>query len=348
MNNKQNNNLEIWALLDGISGHDAQVMGVIEALQLPFKKKKIFYNEKASKPNFLKTDGLGTIDAKKSDMISAPWPDIIVSCGRKSASVAAAIKKRAKKDRYKTFAAHISWPGLPVNRFDLIATPSHDAILWPYSKNKKIYRFLGSPNRITKEFLLNEYRIWARTIGELPEPRISVLIGGDSKKVSFNISHAKVLVEHIVHLCSKFKAAVLVTTSRRTNPEVASFVESELKRRIGRYLHFHDFGKSKANPFYAFLQLADMIIVTGDSVSMLSESCTTGKPVYIFSPEENASEKHKQFHRSLIENNYATYLDEENEDKLLKSGIPKTNKAYKPLNSSADIANEIKKRLQLY
>jgi mitochondrial fission protein ELM1 len=125
-------------------------------------------------------------------------------------------------------------------------------------------------------------------------------------------------------------------------------MEDELKRRIGRYLHFHDFNKTKANPFYAYLQLADIIIVTGDSVSMCSESCSTGKPVYIFSPDGNASEKHKAFHNSLYENGYAKEFNEDIIKDLKKSGIPEENEANKPLNSANDIAAEIKKRSNLF
>ncbi len=343
IDDRKNDSPEIWAILDGVSGHDSQVLGVAEALNSSFVKKKIVYNEKADRPNFLKFDGLATIDKKRSDLISEPWPDIIISCGRKAGAVAKSIRNKARKDGKKSFLAHILWPGSAMG-FDLIACPLHDIIPFPFSGSKKLHRFLGSPNRISKEFLLNEYRIWARTIGELPSPRIAVLIGGDSKKTVFNDIHAKVLSEQIVQICSKFKAAVLVTTSRRTSPAITSYLESELKRRIGRYLHFHDFNKTKANPFYAFLQLADIIIVTGDSISMCSESCSTGKPVYIFSPEGNASDKHREFHEALYESGYAQEFNDKLKEAILSSGIPENNNANKPLNSASDIADEIKRR----
>jgi len=339
---------DIWALVDGVSGHDSQVLGIADAFGIPYIKKKIGYNDSAGKPNFLKFDALSTIDKKRSDVISEPWPDIIISCGRKSAAIAKAIKKKARKAGKRTFAAHILWPGIVAFGFDLIAVPRHDNLLWPAGKSKRIFRFLGSPNRITKEFLLNEYLIWARTIGELPKPRIAVLIGGDTKKTKLTESHAKKLADDVVKLCSEFKAAVLVTTSRRTSQKVSSLLEDELKKRIGRFLHFHDFNRSKANPFYAFLQLADIIIVSGDSISMASESCSTGKPVYIFSPEGSASEKHFDFHGSLYSAGFATKLGGESMEALLTAGISGKNMAQKPLNSAMDVALEIKKRSGLF
>lgn len=346
MNDKpQNKNPEIWALLDGTAGHDSQVMGVAEALKLPFNRKKLTYNEKAKKPNFLKFNALNTIDARKSDIISEPYPDIIISCGRKAGSVALAIKKKAKKSGKKTFINHILWPGFPYFNYDMISVPTHDSLLFPASRSKKIFRFLGAPNRITKEFLLNEYRIWARTIGELPSPRIAVLVGGDTKRTFFNEIHARDLIDNVVNLCSELKAALLVTNSRRTRDSVTDMMQNEFKRRIGRNLHFHDFNKSKANPFYAFLQLADMIIVTGDSISMCSESCATAKPVYIYSPEGNAPDKHRQFHQMIIDKGYASNFDEKAINQILKRGIPDTNSANKSLNASQQIADEILRRV---
>jgi mitochondrial fission protein ELM1 len=342
----QNKNLEIWALLDGTAGHDSQVMGVVEAMKLPFTRKKLTYNDKASRPNFLKFNALNTIDSRKSDIISEPYPDIIISCGRKAGSVALAIKKKAKKSGKKTFINHILWPGFPYAGYDMISVPSHDSLLFPASRSKKIFRFIGAPNRITKEFLLNEYRIWARTIGELPSPKIAVLVGGDSKRTAFTEQHARALTENVIKLCSELKATLLITNSRRTSVSVTEYMQNELKRRVGRFLHFHDFNKSKANPFYAFLQLADMIIVTGDSISMCSESCATAKPVYIYSPEGNAPEKHRQFHQIIIDKGYASNFDEKSINQILARGIPDTNSANKSLNASQEIADEILKRVK--
>ncbi len=344
--NAENKIPEVWALLDNVTGHNTQVLGVAESLGLPFHKKKIEYNEKAEWPNFLKLNGLATIDKSKSDNIAPPYPDIVISCGRKAASVAMSIKKTAKKNGVKTFAAHILWPGFPTNGLDLVAVPLHDSIA---KKNKKkLFKFLGAPNRISREFLLNEYRIWARTIGDLPSPKITVLVGGDSKNNNFTMEHASRLVDGIVQICGHLKAAALVTTSRRTNADVARFMEDELKKRLGKYIYFHDFNRSKANPFYAYLQLADMIIVTGDSVSMISESCATGKPVYVYSPDGNAAEKHRAFQLSLAELGFVNFFDDEAKRKIIESGVPVMNRAGKNLNSAVDIAAEIKRRSKLF
>ena len=46
------------------------------------------------------------------------------------------------------------------------------------------------------------------------------------------------------------------------------------------------------------LGLADAIVVTGDSVNMVSEACATGKPVHVFQLD-GKSRKFARFHASL-------------------------------------------------
>ena len=52
------------------------------------------------------------------------------------------------------------------------------------------------------------------------------------------------------------------------------------------------------NPYFGFLGLADTIVVTADSVSMVSEACATGKPVYVVELE-GGSAKFARFHEGL-------------------------------------------------
>ena len=58
-------------------------------------------------------------------------------------------------------------------------------------------------------------------------------------------------------------------------------------------------GKSE-NPYFGLLSLGEVIIVTSDSMSMMSEACSTGKPVYIYEMP-SGSGRQKQFVESLIQ-----------------------------------------------
>ena len=91
------------------------------------------------------------------------------------------------------------------------------------------------------------------------------------------------------------------------------------------------------NPYPGFLSYADAVAVTGDSISLCSEACSTGKPVLIFAPENTTTLKQKTFHQALIKKGIAKYLEDTNLDILKKI-------SYHPLNESQYIAEEIKKR----
>jgi hypothetical protein len=335
----------VWVLLDDKAGHNSQALGVADALSLPFIKKQISYSKLAKKPNILKFNPEKTIDSQKSDNIfTAGWPDIIISCGRKLAPISKEIKKRAKKSGKKVFICHLMWPDLTfIRNIDLIASPSHDNIPLIHKYSDKIIKTVGSPNRISKEFLLQDYRIWSRTIGEMPHPCLVVLVGGNTREAEFTIDNAKFLIEKIITYVSNNNASILISTSRRTSDKVADFLEVQLKNRIGKYLYFHNYNKSKANPFYAFLQMADKIIVSGDSISMCSEACSVGKPVYIYKPANLLPEKHLSFVNMLVNKEYANFLDEKTNNFTSENLGSKPHQ--KILNTSQIVAKEILKRV---
>ena len=54
------------------------------------------------------------------------------------------------------------------------------------------------------------------------------------------------------------------------------------------------------NPYFGYLALADVIIVTCDSVSMISEACSTGKPVYLVALEGDSA-RFRKFHEALLQ-----------------------------------------------
>ncbi len=105
---------------------------------------------------------------------------------------------------------------------------------------------------------------------------------------------------------------------------------------VPHYFHvWNDADKNSENPFYGFLGLADAVIVTGDSISMCSEACATGKPVYIYYSPDVVSPKHQQFIEELFQL------------KLAKPLMEAGNKVFQPtfrLDDAQTIANEIKRR----
>ena len=88
------------------------------------------------------------------------------------------------------------------------------------------------------------------------------------------------------------------------------------------------------NPYLGYLALADYLIVTGDSISMASECCYTGKPVFIYAPDNITGDKHKLFHQILFDNDYAAKFSDDESIYGFKAG--------KILDETSKIANIIK------
>ena len=95
----------------------------------------------------------------------------------------------------------------------------------------------------------------------------------------FDAALARDLAQQANSLAQKSGASLLVTTSPRTSPDAAA----ALRQAIREPSYFHDWSPdAEANPFLGLLALADAFIVTGESMSMAAEACSTGKPVHLF------------------------------------------------------------------
>lgn len=308
-------NTVIWALIDDKPGHESQVLGVAEALGLPYLKKRLSYTPSANWPNILKRSLLQGVNAEKSDPLTAPWPDIVIGAGRKTAPIARWIKKQAKKEGRSCFLLQLMWPGRPTRDFDLIAVPEHDHI--PASP-PKVINMLGAPHRVTEGSLQREGAMWEKTLNRPDSPVIALLVGGNAGKRHFTPAHATALGQQVSAIAHHHNAAVWLTTSRRTPEQVTA----ALKQSLTCPHYFHDIHQGRANPYYAFLALSDVVIVTGDSISMCSEACASGKPVYIYAPEGITPKKHQRLHQSLYAQGYAAPLDEkslQNRPELVKN-----------------------------
>ncbi len=291
------NQPKIWVLADDRAGNVNQALGLAEALELPFETKKIVYTKSAGLPNFLRGSSLIGVNLADSSEIKAPWPDIIIAAGRKTGPIARYIKKMSGG---KSKIVQLMLPGFPSGDFDLIVTPKHDG----FSNNKKIINTIGATNRITMEKISHDKEKWQAKFANLPKPRIALLIGGTTKKGTFTIEHALDLADKASKFANSKGGSLLITNSRRTGDEATRI----LKEKITAKFHFHDFNSKDENPYFGYLGISDAIIASGDSISMCSEACSTGKPVYIYAPADITPEKHQNFHKNLYTNGYAKPL----------------------------------------
>lgn len=129
-----------------------------------------------------------------------------------------------------------------------------------------------------KKFLAatgNESGSWA----QFPKPRIVALLGGKSKTLTWDMATAISMVQQLKERAARNSATLFVSTSRRTGDAIANALKEFEDSRTKIHL-WHD--KSSKNPFMDWLSMADLFVVTEDSISMLSETYSTGKAIEVY------------------------------------------------------------------
>lgn len=286
----------VWLLTDDRAGNVNQLLGIAEALGLPFERREIRYDKWVRLPNALRGKSLIGIAESCRGALKAPWPDVVLSAGRRSFPVARHIKAMS---RGKTKIVQLMNPGKAgFSEADIVVLPAHDN----YAGNdKNVVIVTGTPHRVTLEKLTHERQKWRKILKEFPIKRVSVIVGGATKNNPFTPEMAKDLVRGVKKLNPD---SVLVTTSRRTPKDVIAV----LKQNLPEPCFFYQYGDAGDNPYFGLLAMANEIVVTGDSMSMCTECCATGVPVYIFAPDEMMSPKHKRFHQTLYREKFAVPL----------------------------------------
>ncbi len=292
-----------WVITDDRAGTINQGIGLAEAVGFPFEHKVIVLRQPwRSLPPILWPPGLFGLKRGESAPLTPPWPDLVISCGRKAIGPALAVK-RASGGRTK--AVHIQHPHMPLNRFDLVAVPRHDRLNGP-----NVIMTTGAIHRVSRTKLAQAKAQYAGRFDHLPRPLIAVLIGGSSKAFTLTRAMANRMAADIKALADRHGAGLVVTASRRTGAENEAVLRSSLS---GPNVYFWD-GVGE-NPYFGFLAQADAILVTGDSVNMVSEAASSGKPVFIIPLQAaqgaaRASEKFDRLQTDLIEKGAARMFDE--------------------------------------
>jgi len=298
--------MKIWVVEDEKIGTANQALGLAMTLNLPFVRKKVVFNRLAALPNYLKLSRTGIKNADDFLKDGEP-PDIVISAGRRLVNLVLAIKKK-----YGAKLIHLmngGWYGR--SKIDLVIVPKHDGL--NISAPNIVY-VSGMAHTLTSEKLAKEKEKWLKMIA-VDKPSVAVIVGGSTKKRRFSETMANDLVRLIR---SKFAGyGVMLTTSRRTG-EVNEKIVADGLKDMRPYIY--DFRSGGDNPYYAFLAMADAIVVTGDSMSMCSEAVFTGKRVFIYDPVPLLSAKHRAFHKELYDGKHAVPFNDDADIDFIPNG----------------------------
>lgn len=297
--------LTIWAVSDGRAGIENQVVGLAEAVgrltPADITVKRIRYRPAFDwLPAGLKIAPDAML-APGSDSLSPPypdiWPDIWIAAGR--ATLPHSMRMRRRSDG-RTLVVQLQNPTVDVSAFDLVIAPQHDGLT-----GGNVLTLTGSTNRVTAKRLHSEGATFAGLLEGKPRPFITVLIGGHSKSHTLGAERARTLAEQIRQAAQASGGTLLMTFSRRTPGDARHILENAL-RDVPAVIY----DGSGSNPYFAFLDAADYVLVTEDSVNMAVEAAATGKPVYILGLDSRRpGGKFTRFHQSLRDRGIARPFD---------------------------------------
>lgn len=303
----------VWVLADPRAGTAAQALGIAERLGEPFRTVALEWGPLARLP--LRWGTLAGVARPARAGFVPPWPALAISAGRRSAPVALWLAARGVK------TVHCMRPGFAESRFDLLVVGRHDDP--PAAPN--IVPILGATHRMSPARLAAARAEWA-AFAALPSPRVALLLGGPPRAEGMEAGIAAAIGAKV----AGFAGSVLATGSRRTGRAAEDAVAAAIAPLPHRLRRWGDGG---ANPYAGMLAWADVVVVTGDSVSMLSEALATAAPVFIADPG-GLGPRHRRLHESLVAVGQARMLGE----------APFTRE---PLDETGRVAAEIRRRIAL-
>ncbi len=260
----------IWLILGDKLGDNAQAMIIADALGLPYEIKRVIPKEKyiLGKPRFRPT--LQHLDMERSDILSPPWPDLVITIGRRPAMAALWVRKQSKGN---TKVALIGRPRYGADNYALVIVPPQYIV--PVREN--IITLDYPLIRKDQHVIEKEVSEWRDVIQSMQRPITAVFIGGPTKPFVLNRHVARDIAEQVI--VHGGGGSAFIVTSRRTPKEVLD----ELQRYSSGRVFFYRWGDDKSrNPYDALLGAADRFVVTGDSISMMAEVAYLGKPLFIY------------------------------------------------------------------
>ena len=255
--------LELKALLltQGMHGMVSQVEGLAKALKISFKHQKI------------KLKPLWNLIPPKFTPISENLltekfvcdSKIIISCGRKSVVSSIALKKRFGKE---IFNIHIQDPKVSFKHFDLIISPEHDKI-----RGDNLITTKGAIHYLTKKEITDNSKYL--NLKKEKKQIVAFIIGGPNKYYNYSEEQIHYTFNKVKTLFTPDKFKIVIIPSYRTPEHV-------IKKAFNTFNFNHHVVKVIDKKAYlGSLAVADYIVVTCDSTSMISEAAVTGKPVYV-------------------------------------------------------------------
>lgn len=237
--------------------------------------------------------------------------DIVIGIGSVPRLAMVTLKKQ--NPNLKTIC--IMDPKRNYKSYDVVAVPNHDLVKY---KGDNLISFTGSLSYFTKQDLdvaREEFKDQFSSL--IKKPLVGLIIGGDSKGYDFTMLKARDLLDKAFILSNKLGSKIYATTSRRTAEKQADYLKYKLEKTDN-----HIYTLQGPNPYRAIMGYSSILIVTPETVSMLTESCATDALVLIADRKGVKSKRIQFFIQELIDKGMLHELEEvisKDKDYLLKA-----------------------------
>jgi mitochondrial fission protein ELM1 len=287
-----------WIISDGAAGNARQARALARALELSPRELTLRLRQPWDwlAPRLTWGAQHAMRDAQMG-RIAPPWPELAIGCGRRAALMIRCLRDWSDG---RCFTVQILDPRVPPHLFDAVLAPQHDGLA-----GVNVITTLGALHEVDEGWL-EQGRAHFSTFADLPAPRIGVLIGGPHPAQALDDAWIADLQLRLAEWQRRQGGSFLVSTSRRTPTSCARRLREVFAAWPGHYWAGPADGE---NPYAGILAWADRIIVSADSVNMISEACATGRPVHTFAPAPIAG-KLGRFHQALAAHGHLTPWNE--------------------------------------
>jgi mitochondrial fission protein ELM1 len=291
------NKAPLWLVTGDKPGDNAQLLAIAEALGRPYEVRRVIPRKEYiyGKPPF--EPSLYHLDLEKSDPLVPPWPELVLTVGRRPSMAAQWIRQQSGG---KTKVVLLGRPKKMLDEFALVVITGQ--FLMP--KRDNILSLDLPLMRVDAAKIDKAVKIWQPSFQAMKQPVTALLIGGPTKPYRMDEAVIGKLLQQLKKQLAG--GSLFISTSRRTPDAVVDYLRQHKPPDSTLYSWQPD---DSNNPYFALLGLADYFVVTGDSLSMMVEIARLGKPLAIYPlPEQGGFIAHAMRQAVMAIRRFRGYL----------------------------------------
>jgi len=261
-------NAVVWVLAEKKPGHTSQAVALADRIGWPYRLIQVPMSFKSLLLVMLR------INSGRLGELQAPWPNVVVASGWWPARVARWIRRQGGGRVRLVLGGRKCGPVRGPT--DILVSCRH----FHLPVHERRIETLLPVNRVTRDRLDAARERGIELTATQDGPKVVLLVGGSSKQHVLTEADAALLGRQVLQQVKAIGGALFAVTARRTGSGPVRALTEALRDDAA---HLHVWSADEvANPYISYLAAADILVVTGESESMLTDAIATGRPVYIY------------------------------------------------------------------